>query len=104
MKNLGVFYLIFVVLLSVLPCSDELEGQEFTQQIIVKIDHDKAKGSAESCSPICLCSCCGQSVIEPQFIAFQSENGAFIVENQTSTHDFSLEQRAKNIWQPPKLS
>ncbi|MFA6276289.1 MAG: DUF6660 family protein [Pedobacter sp.] len=103
MKNLAVFYLIFVVLLSVLPCSDELAAQEFTQQAVVKVDHDKAKGSAENCSPICLCSCCGQSVVEPQFVAFQTKITTFKVENEISTHQFSLEQRAKNIWQPPKF-
>jgi hypothetical protein len=102
-KNLAVFYLIFVVLLSVLPCSDELAAQEFTQQAVVKVDHDKAKGSAENCSPICLCSCCGQSVVEPQFVAFQTKITTFKVENEISTHQFSLEQRAKNIWQPPKF-
>jgi len=102
-KNLAVFYLIFVVLLSVLPCSDELEAQEFTQHTIVKVDHDKARGNAENCSPICLCSCCGQSVVEPQFATFQSKTVAFKGENQISTHQFSLQQRADNIWQPPKF-
>ena len=90
-------------MLSVLPCSDELEAQEFTRHTIVKVDYDKAKGGAENCSPICLCSCCGQSVVEPHFVAFQLKTVAFKGENQISAHQFSLQQRADNIWQPPKF-
>lgn len=91
-----------MVLLSALPCNDEIENQDATFSQISKVEQKKSQ-EAESCSPICLCSCCGQSVVEPEFIAFEIKIPILILENQIANYHFSLEQRAQNIWQPPKL-
>ncbi|WP_316771402.1 DUF6660 family protein [Pedobacter frigiditerrae] len=102
MKNLGIIYLIFMVLLSALPCNDEIENLDAAFSQISTIEQKKSL-ETESCSPICLCSCCGQSVVEPQLVTFEVKIPAIAVENQLANYPFSLEQRAQNIWQPPKL-
>lgn len=90
-------------MLSALPCSDELEVQAFEQKTIAKVEHNKASGSTESCSPICLCTCCGQSVVEPQLVTFQLKSTTFVAQNRMASYQFSVEQITQNIWQPPKL-
>ncbi|WP_379084889.1 DUF6660 family protein [Pedobacter sp. UC225_65] len=104
MKNLGIFYLILVVLLSALPCSDELSARDFTQNIIAKVEHGKQEGSTEACSPICLCTCCGQSVVATSFINFSIEVPIAELIAPIASYEFALQQRPVNIWQPPKLA
>ena len=91
-----------MTLLSALPCNDEIENQGAAFSQISKVEQKKSQ-EAESCSPICLCSCCGQSVVEPQFVTFEVKIPAIAVENQLANYPFSLEHRAQSIWQPPKL-
>ena len=91
-----------MVLLSALPCNDEIENQDASFSQISKVEQKKSQ-EAENCSPICLCSCCGQSVVEPQFIGFEINIPTVDLENKISNYHFSLEQRAQTIWQPPKL-
>jgi hypothetical protein len=89
-----------MVLLSALPCNDEIENPVFSQ--ISKLEKEKSQ-ETESCSSVCLCSCCGQSVVEPLFIAFEVKIPILELENKIANYHFSLAQRAQNIWQPPKL-
>ncbi|TKC05379.1 hypothetical protein FA048_16755 [Pedobacter polaris] len=103
MKNLGIFYLIMVVLLSALPCSDELENKDFVENTSAIISHEKDDCKTESCSPICLCTCCGQSVIETDLVSFTTKILATERPSLISAYHFKLEQRDQNIWQPPKL-
>ncbi|TCC87991.1 hypothetical protein EZ428_19890 [Pedobacter frigiditerrae] len=103
MKNIGIIYLIFMVLLSALPCNDEIENQDAAFSHISKIEQKKSQ-EAESCSPICLCSCCGQSVVEPQLVVFELKIPTVELEKELAQHQFSLLQQAYHIWQPPKLA
>ena len=91
-----------MVLLSALPCNDEIENQDAAISQISKVEQKKSQ-EAESCSPICLCSCCGQSVVEPKLITFEVKIPVTELEDKISNYHFSLQQRAQNIWQPPKL-
>ncbi|MDQ7948833.1 MAG: hypothetical protein REI93_08300, partial [Pedobacter sp.] len=61
-----------------------------------------ADGPAESCAALCLCQCCGQSIILGAFSDFQRLNPSaltvvvvFPLHLHTTTH---LHQ----IWEPPK--
>ncbi|RZK60183.1 MAG: hypothetical protein EOO91_02430 [Pedobacter sp.] len=91
-----------MTLLSALPCNDEIENQDAAFSQISKVEQKKTQ-ETENCSPICLCSCCGQSVVEPQLVTFDIKIPAVDLEGKISNYHFSLEQRAQNIWQPPKL-
>lgn len=91
-----------MVLLSALPCNDDIENDIFETKSISKIAQKNSQ-EKENCSPICLCSCCGQSIVEPQFITFQIKIPTLELENKSTSYHFPLQQRAQNIWQPPKL-
>jgi len=91
-----------MVLLSALPCNDEIENHDATFSQVSKVEQKKSQ-EAESCSPICLCSCCGQSVVQPQFVGFEVKISTVDLDNQIANYHFSIEHRAQNIWQPPKL-
>jgi hypothetical protein len=101
-KNFGIFYLICVILLSVVPCSDEVEAGFATQQI-ENLAHGKQQGSAEACSPICLCACCGQSIIAPQQVQFEVRIPTVAFKKPGLTADFVCKQSPRSIWQPPKI-
>lgn len=93
-----------MVLLSVLPCSDEFEAPGFTQNAIVSVAHDIDEGKMENCSPICTCTCCGQSIVEIDVANLTVKAPLFLLAKHSSTYNFRLQQRNKNIWHPPKLA
>ena len=92
MKNLGIFYLIFVVLLSALPCSDELENRNLTinNTTIIALEDDDCH--TESCSPICLCNCCGQSLVEINLASLVIKSPTVDRPILNSAYHFKLEQ------------
>lgn len=92
-----------MVLLSALPCNDEIDARGYATQNISKVEQKKAQ-ETESCSPICLCSCCGQNVVEPQVAIFEIEIPSIEIEKQLADYRFSLLQQSHHIWQPPKLA
>lgn len=96
-------YLILVILLSVIPCSDVLEAKGFVENTIITIAHDKDNCNTENCSAVCLCNCCGQSVVEIEMINFTIEIPANTVLELNVINNFKLENRNQNIWQPPKM-
>jgi hypothetical protein len=102
-KNLRIFYLIFMVLLSIMPCGDEFEPDFSSSNKISKISHSDTQNSNESCSPICLCTCCGQSIVKPSLAVFQIQIPFIQLDKNIPNTLLDVEQRARNIWQPPKL-
>lgn len=93
-----------MVLLSALPCSDESETRDFSQNAIAKVEHGKREGSTEACAAICACTCCGQSVVATTVIDFSIEVPIAELNDPIAIYQFSLQQRPINIWQPPKLA
>lgn len=91
-----------MVLLSALPCNDDLDNQTLTSQNSSKVEQKKSQ-EAESCSPICLCSCCGQSVVATELGSYNIKNPILLLRNLIAVYQFKLPQSDKNIWQPPKL-
>ena len=87
-----------------MPCSDEAELRNETSIEIAHISADDHTGCIETCSPICACACCGQNVVQNNFVQLEV-NIPIIVGSKVSTLTcLSLKQRSNNIWQPPKLA
>lgn len=86
-----------------MPCSDELENQDSINHATSTVAHEKDDCNTESCTSICLCTCCGQSVVETQFVVFELEIPILELERKMTRHQFSLLQQTHHIWQPPKL-
>lgn len=89
-------------MLSAFPCSDELEHDGFTQNTIVMISHGIAKGQMETCPPICVCTCCGQSIVEIDVARMMLKIALTTLDKQMPNSQFLLQQRNNNIWNPPK--
>ena len=92
-----------MVLLSVMPCSDELENQVSINNTTSTIAHEKDDCNTESCTSICLCTCCGQSVIEVDLAFFAIKTPTIELPSLNTSYQFQLSQSDQNIWQPPKL-
>lgn len=92
-----------MVLLSALPCSDELEEFNFTQNASLDIAHGIAEGQMETCSPICACTCCGTSMVEIEAVNLTVKAPLNLSDQHNSTYNFHLQQRNRNIWHPPKI-
>ncbi len=88
-------------MLSALPCNDEM-GEEHANTPIAKVEQKKSQ-ETENCSPICLCACCGQSVLVPHFVALKIKVQALAKTHQFANTPFALAARAQIIWQPPQL-
>ena len=89
--------------LSCIPCNDKAES--FSN--IASAAHEKKNhAEKESCTPLCICSCCGQiSIISPSVEKFIVEQTS-IVQLKRSRYNslFLPSQYLESIWQPPKIS
>lgn len=93
-----------MMLLSAMPCSDEVENILTSQTTFQSVSAQQSSGDEESCSPACLCVCCGQRVIAPLEnqlpvnIAFEE------IKKQVLFEGAKPEQRQNAIWNPPKMA
>ncbi|HZV68954.1 MAG TPA: DUF6660 family protein [Saprospiraceae bacterium] len=58
-------FVLYLLVLALMPCTDIHASQPFTSTIEANIsDHDDCphENAADFCSPFCMCNCCGQSV------------------------------------------
>jgi len=86
-----------------MPCSDELENQDLANHNTITIAHEKDDCNTENCSSICLCTCCGQSVIEVDLASLAIKSPTIELPVLNAAYQFKLAQSDQNIWQPPKL-
>ncbi|SOD18256.1 DUF6660 family protein [Pedobacter xixiisoli] len=103
MKNLGAFFLLFVVLISLLPCTDEVECTDAPAVTSSQITHGDDK-AVETCSSICMCACCGQRIVAVEQVKFQIKASVQFPNHTVKNYQFFLEQLDSNIWQPPKIA
>ena len=101
MKNIGAFFLLFVVFVSLLPCTDDITGIDEATSAY-QLSHDVS--SEESCSSICICACCGQRIVMVEQIQFHVQAPAQLQDHTIKKYQFYLDELSKNIWQPPKLA
>lgn len=103
MKNLGAFFLLFIVLVSLLPCSDEVEVNDRSTAASFELTHGDNEAD-ESCSSICMCACCGQRIVTVEQAQFNIQAPIQFPNHTIKSYQFSLEQLDRNIWQPPKIA
>jgi hypothetical protein len=104
-KFLTLILSVYFLSLSFLTCSDDIECNVVTENSIQAItDHTGHEHEAEHCTPICVCACCGISVInlnetETADNYIQSEDVSF--QHAQSPY---LKELSHTIWHPPKIS
>ena len=107
-KLLTSFFVIYTVVLLTQPCQDfravSLEYQKTVSSISDPIPSDSESGP-ETCSPFCICGCCGLSVVHHGFTTIATTNRITVTENPLApiyqapiTNSF-----IDSIWQPPKV-
>lgn len=104
LKAISYILSIYVVFLSMLPCSDGMEY--FSAQISPvqqAAEHQNHNDEPELCSPFCKCSCCGISMYTPIALAHITIVNEEYVELSSFAPVFNLEEPASTIWQPPKI-
>jgi hypothetical protein len=93
---------IYFLTLSALPCTDEQVGAEKQDTELTVAGHTSHDHEQETCSPFCICACCGVSV-------FLSMNTCEIritevpVNNSIPFVSGQVLEVPQSIWQPPKL-
>lgn len=110
--KLRVFILsVFIMALSLVPCSDSMPLSNFfnPQKALVQssINHNGHDHSnkADFCSPLCSCNCCGSiiaSISLPETLSFSAlipMNGA----HQIIYNNPEYSSYIDSIWQPPKI-
>lgn len=94
----------YMLVLSLAPCSDTMECQEPVQTNIASYtSHENHSHEAEMCSPFCICACCGSliSFAEPS-ASLNYLNFASLETRPIYNSILPLEVHFA-IWQPPKI-
>jgi hypothetical protein len=97
-------FAVYTLCLSCIPCNDKDEN---FPGITSNTLHEK-KNHAEraSCTPLCICSCCGQiSIVSQPVQKFAIEQTSiFQLKHSASNNMFLPSQYLESIWQPPRVS
>ena len=96
---------IYVLLLSFLPCADSRECNVASgpRVMVLKSGHEGHDHQQESCTPFCICACCGTVTIFQQAVSFPvppkrlQERPEFHDVISFHSYDFHT------VWQPPQL-
>lgn len=106
MKRFWAIFSIYILFLSIAPCGDERNCNEFaeTHTNVTANTAQDASHQDEVCSPFCMCACCGCQGfhLEPfsGSIALVQTADKKITPHQSEF----VSQFSANIWQPPKIS
>lgn len=89
-----------------MPCADNCNDETEQPQTTISANNNHAHNDnkKETCSPFCICSCCGVRVSLPIQILFPTAALDTKTTKQFSNYTFSFQSVQFNIWQPPKLS
>jgi hypothetical protein len=99
---------IYLIVLSCLPCTD-LEAKSAvhsSQEILLIADNHSHEKNSDSCSPFCVCNCCGGQgftyIIDYNW-NFNSVNA--IIDKKTPEYKSILTSNFYgSIWQPPQIA
>lgn len=95
---------LYILVLSLVPCGDINDCNNPENIITVNFDHNGHKHESESCSPFCICSCCGTSILNLiEFIEYRQITQGYSQKISTFIPTFIPAVYLK-IWQPPKIS
>ncbi len=105
MKIISLLLGIYLMALTLMPCSDAHQIQQNSTTSISSFNHHPHDNRIDLCSPFCGCSCCGNSLIfrisniEPiaDYTLF------FITTYNSSTQTHKEYSYHNHIWQPPRF-
>ena len=99
MKFITLILAITTLVLSSVPCSDEVIETNDTFQTENHSDH-----SDDECTPFCTCACCGIA-IPFKVLVFEDENvNTIIVSHRFNHENLFTPGYITSIWHPPAVS
>lgn len=104
MKILSFILAVYFLGLSVKTCSDTVMAADNCQTIsCVHLEAGHADShAADSCSPLCTCSCCGGVTLV--YECLHSFNASFTPLQIPLYSENSISEISFSVWQPPKIS
>lgn len=107
-KFLWLLFSIYLLSISVLPCTDDIECHEKASTTYTSSNepHQNHHHDTEQCTPFCSCSCCGVVTISHKLVYFDVvEKVGYPLPSKTfSTYSSAyLQGFLSNIWHPPKV-
>lgn len=106
MKIVNYIFSIYLIMLSCLPCADMEIGSpmDSSKEITSKNENHSHDKDNDTCSPFCVCNCCGSqgfvSNIPCDFLSFKNSIDTRIPEyKSTITCNYF-----GSIWQPPQIN
>ncbi|MEZ5055222.1 MAG: DUF6660 family protein [Chitinophagales bacterium] len=103
MKYLVFIFSIYVLALSVVPCSD-IKNECFNQKATEK-QHHHNQDADDNCTPFCTCTCCinGVTIANPQHLVTDNFYTSTTIEKIPTFNTQFISSFEGNIWQPPKI-
>lgn len=102
MKIIAYILSIFILTLTLKPCSDGFN--EHVEVDKTELNHDHSKDKDDSCPSTCICDCCGASITYEEIKQFKINTTSKISTKveimYQSKYIFDF---FSNIWQPPQF-
>lgn len=95
---------LYILVLAILPCTDQIEAQTPTELIHLKSDsHDHEEG--DTCTPLCSCSCCGAHITEVSNFWYESPEQPLVyqIKDLFFKKKSILSDYKGSVWQPPQF-
>jgi hypothetical protein len=89
-----------------MPCGDkeECNYDSLNKLVFSATEHSDHHDETETCSPFCICACCGQ-IISFHFIQESSISDLIIFEKKIYSYvSPTFAEISFSFWQPPKIS
>ncbi|WP_306350227.1 DUF6660 family protein [Flavobacterium sp. '19STA2R22 D10 B1'] len=106
MKWYLIFLSVYILSLACIPCADA-HGIEIstTEQSSIKKHDIEQHMDVDSCSPFCICNCCGSPIFNSiQFFTFDLKESNAVITKKLSDYQFVFSSNFyASIWQPPQL-
>jgi hypothetical protein len=106
-KVIRFLFAMYILALSVYPCSDKdtcVDERKEGSVVINVDDHNHTSSEMDRCTPFCFCSCCAAHIQLNYFSDVSLVNLVHNTKLATPYFENPLLHNSKAIWQPPKLA
>jgi hypothetical protein len=104
-RQLVSIFCIYIMALTIMPCTDSITCEESSSNHTSTHQHDHGDDESDTCSPFCVCACCGISgfVFESPKIYIQRVQKINSPELISSYNSQFHSSYFYSFWQPPKI-
>jgi len=105
-KLLTVFLAFYIILLACKPCADGETLSVNQKQTASKTTGHSQDHHEDSCSPFCICSCCGVQILNfSQPVAYQFVKAFADIKTPVPSYKSALiSGYFGSVWQPPQIA